>query len=679
MSDTNGTSNGKPLDADDFLRKRGGRATQGYRSPQIFANLLGLLNGESWFTWLEADLMRRDPQVILALAILRAPMYGVTWKIKARNTAVAEFIDATLTRIWQRALRKILHFLEYGIHAGEITYCYEDGKVRFDHLYDVHPRDARPLEFKEGMHRGDVAGVRINPTGGNTPIGGGTSGMGRIDLLAPHAWWFTGASEYSALYSRPVMAGAFLPWKEKRGRNGAVESRRLWYKKCAFHGPRMRYPDESTDMGIPGAPNLRSNQDLAREIAEKFENGGILALPNDLHPGDNTKFAWQWEDSESIQEVAGLREYPKDLDREILIGMEIPPELVEAATVGSGYSGRAIPSQVFFTIEDERARLVVEAADRMIIRGLVTLNYGPKEKYEIEVDSLAAMVARQSEDAGKPAAGKNDAKNDDTAGDNGGSGGAGPGGSNGDGSPVQLSLDQQRRIKELADAAYPDMPSVIPTVAPPIAPPIRLGHPDRWKAYRGPHGGHGWQSTVDPEIIKYQAERPSDHEAGQSKEETTRHPDHDGGFDAVAAKLPDAVKADAGLIAKAKAFYQRFYVATTNLMLKVQGVAPEVLDTADDFGKIFYASRPDAHGNSVDPMVSHFGVSSNTVAVVASHVLGRAAAWMRKKLRMALEATADMAAKVVEVFKAIAEEVAGLPVPTVEEVSEWLESRKKAR
>ena len=299
--DSNGThANGKPTDPDAFLR--GGHRLQGYRGPQIFGNLFGLLNGESWFTWAEADLMRRDPQVILGMAILRGPLYGVTWQVKTKNTAVAEFIDATLKRIWHRALRKILHFLEYGINAGELTFAAEDGQVHFDHLHDVHPRDAKPLQFLSGPHRGDVAGIRIRPTMGNL-------NAGMIDLTAPHAWWFAGNAEYSALYSRAHLAGAYLPWKEKRGRNGAIESRRLWYKKCAFHGPRMRYQDGSTDYGVPGAPNLRSNQDVAREIAEKFENGGILALPNDLHPGDNTKFAWDWQDAASIQEVAGLREY----------------------------------------------------------------------------------------------------------------------------------------------------------------------------------------------------------------------------------------------------------------------------------------------------------------------------------------------------------------------------------
>jgi hypothetical protein len=455
--ETNGKHDGE-MSADKFLK--GGRRTQGYRSPQVLGRSLGLLNGESWFNWTEADLMRRDPQVIFGMAILRAPLYGVTWNVKA-PTKVAEFVNATIQRVWQRSLRKVLHFLEYGVHAGEITHTLEDGLVRFDHVWDVHPRDARPLEYKDGPHRGDVAGLMVNPTGAST-------GIGRIDLLAPHAWWFPGNAEFGGLYSRPAMSGAYLPWKEKRGRNGAIDSRRLWYKKCAFHGPRMRYPDGSTDFGTPSQPNLRSNQDVAREIAEKFENGGILALPNDLHSGDASHFAWEWEDSGSIQEVAGLREYPKDLDREILIGLGIPPELVEAATVGSGYSGRAIPAQMFFTLMDEYARLIIQYIDQLIIRPLITLNFGRKTKYEILVNSLAAMVAKEAKEAKGEQKGGNDSDGDQD--DNRGVDDMSAHGRESDKPPVRLSQKLQDRVKALADAEYPDLP------------PVRLstGDPQDW-------------------------------------------------------------------------------------------------------------------------------------------------------------------------------------------------------
>ena len=349
------------------------------------------------------------------------------------------------------------------------------------------------------------------------------------------------------------------------------------------------------------------------------------------------------------------------MDREILKGLLIPPELVDAATVGSGYSGRSIPAQVFFTMEDEIAELIVQGTDNQVIRPLVDLNFGPKVKYEILLNSLAKLV--WGEDKGGGDKGGDSAKGDDED----------AGAPDKPADAVRLSLEQ--RIRELADATYPDLAPVVPITS------VRLSATSSaWKSYRGPHGGHGWQSTRDPSIIRYQAEQPSDREAGETKEETTRHPDHDGGFDAVAAKLPDAAKTR-GLVGKAKAFYERFFTAATNVMMKLHGLAPEVLDTADDFSKIFYAGRGDAAGHSVDPMVSHFGVSSNTVAVVASHVLGSASTYLRKKLRLALdESSAEtLAVNVVKVFAAFAEEIEGLPVPSVEEVKKWLEERSKTR
>lgn len=616
------TANGKP-DAEKFLK--GGRKLQGYKSPQVYGGL-GFLSGESWFTWIDADLMRRDPQVILGLSILRAPLYGVTWQVRSKSTAVAEFVDATLKRIWQRSLRKILHFLEYGVHAGEIQHILENGLVHFDTIHDAHPRDCRPLEYKRGRHQGQMAGVRVRPqmSGYNWDF----NEQGMIDIMPPHAWWFSGNSEYSSMYSRPAVAGSFLPWKEKRGRNGAVDSRRLWYKKCAFRGPRIRYPDQDTDIGTPGAPTVRHNQDLARELVEKFENGGVLALPNDLHAQDPSHFAWEWEDAQSIQEVAGLREYPKDLDREILIGMNIPPELVDAATVGSGYSGRAIPAQVFFRGEDEYANLIVASADKQIIRPLVDLNFGRKIKYEIELDSLAALVARESKDAGReaPAPRQDEGQDADDTG------------------PVRLSLATRERVKALADAEYPDLG------------PVRLG----WSAYQGPHGGKGWKNAATGEI-RYQDEQPD--EGDDSLSPISEH--------IPAEERPAARK-----------FFQRMadtaHAVALDLALKLHDVAPSILDTAADYSKIFYAAGAGKAVN--DPFHEHFGIGPNTVAVIASHVITRAAAFIKGKLaaskvRMSHESPVAVADAVVAVFEELAKAMPGLPVPKVEDVQKWLEEK----
>lgn len=369
--------------------------TAGYR-PFVWADRLNyVIDGRPRFTWLEADRMRWDPQVQFALRILRAPLYGATWKVRASHPRIAQFVDGQMRLLWSRCVPKLVRFYEYGVAIGEVLYTRRAGRVEFDRLLEVHPRDARPLEWKAGRRIGQIAGVRVKSASATAGIGR----AGTIELAAPHFLWFSGESEFGNPYGRPRMAGMYEPWLEKRGKGGAVEIRRHFFRKVSYRGGHLRFPIGTTDFGDENTgPIIKNNQDVAREIVEKFEAGGVLALPNTKD--DTGDYAWAWEDATALADAAGVRDYPKDLDREILIGAGIPPELVEAATVGSGYSGRAIPAQMFFTSMDEVVSLFVGCFCRQVIDHLVRVNFG-KQSYEVEPDSLARLVAREAEDAGQ--------------------------------------------------------------------------------------------------------------------------------------------------------------------------------------------------------------------------------------------------------------------------------------
>lgn len=365
-------------------------AKSGGYVPHVWTgNRLGIaIDGRPRFTWLEAERMRYDPQIQFGLRILRAPLYGVTWETQADSPAVQQWIDREWGRIYRRLIPRLVRFYEYGVAAGEVTYkqlrSRATGRTRihFDDFLEFHPRDARPLVYERGRRSGDLAGLHV------TSIRGGS-----IYLDRRHGFWFAGESEYGEWFGRPRLSGAYEPWVEKRGRHGAIDSRRLFFKKCAFRGPRMRYPIGKTDLGTPDTGTwLVSNQDIARELVEKFENGGVLALPN--VKGPNGEDLWSWEDPESFADVAKILDYPHELDKEILIGFGVPPELVEASTVGSGYSGRAIPAQVFFTSMDEVVNLIFEAIDTQIMRFLVRLNFGKRVNYEVVPRSLAQLMAQ---------------------------------------------------------------------------------------------------------------------------------------------------------------------------------------------------------------------------------------------------------------------------------------------
>ena len=331
----------------------------------------------------------------MGLRILRAPLYGATWKVEADSAAVENWVQRQSEHVYRKMLPSLVRFFEYGVDGGELVYAARkvNGKTRihFKEYLNVHPRDLQPILHPRAASR--MVCLRV----------GNIEGAGTLILDRRHSFFFRGEAEYGVWWGRPRLAGAYSPWFDKAARHAANDMLRLYYRKAAFRGPTMWYPPGETDMGGPETGSRpMANQDIAREIVEKFETGGVMALPSIYDDKGNA--LWRWEDPKTFSELSGLQDYKKMLDRDILVGLGIPPELVDAATVGSGYSGRAIPAQVFFTSMDETVALILDAIDRQVLRWLVKANFGP-QGYVIKPISLAKQVADGPPQPGAPGAG----------------------------------------------------------------------------------------------------------------------------------------------------------------------------------------------------------------------------------------------------------------------------------
>jgi hypothetical protein len=363
--------------------------------PAIYGSRLGYtIDNRPRFTWLEAERMRDDPQVQFGLRILEAPLYGLQWKVTADSDRLGRWIDRELTRAYRRILPRVGIAHEYGASGGELVFQARRvagrTEIHFKDFEELHPRHAKPLVWERGPRKGKLAGLAVNDS---------SAGRGTIYLDKLHSFWFRGEARFGEWWGRPRLAGAFEPWLEKRGRHGAISARQLFYKKC-FRGPMLRHPAGYTDFGDENSSHLISNQDIARELGEKFESGGVLAFINTVDQKTG-KYLWEWEDPKSFGDVAGILEYPRQLDKEILDGLGIPKELLEASTTGSGFSGRAIPAQMFFCSLDKWAAVLVEAIDRQILRPLVRMNFG-RVGYEISLVPLAKGMEKPDQPPAPP-------------------------------------------------------------------------------------------------------------------------------------------------------------------------------------------------------------------------------------------------------------------------------------
>lgn len=429
MASRNGTPSGK------FLKRP---ATAGY-VPRSHGYALYYHDGPFFNVYTDPPRMKRDPKIRIGLRMLRAPIHAAQGAVRANSPDVEAFVRSTLKRFWRGDLAAALRVYEYGHAAGEVCYCVRGGRLAYDGLREVHPLDARPLIYKGGHNKGSPAGVRVV----NVP-----DAPSGLDLYPPNSFWLVDEPECGLLYNRwPRLAGAWEPWMEKRGRHGGVDIRRTWFIKNAFRGGLLRYP-AGTHEDENGT--IISNEDEAQQILEKMETGGVLTLPNTKDPVSG-EYLWSYEPPASNGDITGVLDYGKLLDVEILEGLGIPPEMVEAATVGSGYSGRAIPAQMYYGSLDGVVNAIIETVDRQIIHRLVRENFGTGARYEIEAAPLAELLAGDDGEGGDdPDSPGGNEQWQPFAGSKKKTKPPAP-----PKPPTRMSLELRQRVRDLADERYP--------------------------------------------------------------------------------------------------------------------------------------------------------------------------------------------------------------------------------
>src|SRR5262249_26181150 len=139
---------------------------------------------------------------------------------------------------------------------------------------------------------------------------------------------------------------------------------------------------------------VRSARDKAREIAENAKAGVSVALPNTRDA--EKEYAWQLDWPSQTLNVDGLLNYLDRLEKRIFYGIGVPPELLEASEVGSGYSGRAIPMEGFLAGQQDNVDALVRAWRGQAGAPLVRFNFGEGAWYKLKARSLLETKRQQA-------------------------------------------------------------------------------------------------------------------------------------------------------------------------------------------------------------------------------------------------------------------------------------------
>lgn len=340
--------------------------------------------------------MLLDPQVRLCLAMREAPIHAVqlayqrgfdssgkpVWinGIKARNPAVAAWVQRQVQTIWTNYLPEILKAQVWGWSGGEVTVrLSEHNLLEIDRLLPRHAADVLLLK-----DRGDRYGIRIKRI----------TNCGEVDLPFPYCWFHTFNVDPGEDYGNPVLLGAYSPWADKWLDGAALDTRRLYMHKDAYGGMKIGYPEES--VYIDGQEKPVSARDLALQIAEQRAAGGTVTYPTTRDGMGNAK--WEIQDATVSSNPAHILQFPKDLDDEIRIGMEIPDDVISSDGVG-GWAGKRVTLAAFYSGLDSWVTQIFRDL-RLTLEPLVMLNWGKALDFDICFKPLEQVAMEQQSGAG---------------------------------------------------------------------------------------------------------------------------------------------------------------------------------------------------------------------------------------------------------------------------------------
>jgi hypothetical protein len=329
------------------------------------------------FTMQTAEAMRYDPQIRIGLGARNGLLLNAQAQAISEHAAIAQFVQEQWNRIWKCTAHILLRAKVYGYLPLEAVFREtrggaQDGRLEFDCFMEHHPSQARLL-----MHNGMLAGFRLHS---NTKH--------ERDVLAPVGLVCTFDAEFQNPYGSSLLERAYNAWYEKWMHGGAKKMLRLRMVKDAYLGDIFWYPPDQT-LQLPSGETLKWS-DVARQMVEARQSGSAMTLPL-MYDSQGRKLV-DYSPPRDTGGATSMFDWKRDLDHEIWKALEVPPEIIEAARVGSGWSGRSIPLLVALSAVQLEFSELLRCVDRDILRRLVEFNFGSNYHYELVPLPLADIV-----------------------------------------------------------------------------------------------------------------------------------------------------------------------------------------------------------------------------------------------------------------------------------------------
>jgi len=332
--------------------------------------------------------MRRTPTIAIGLAMRRAPLLGCKFGyeeggqfiegVRSNDPKVASFVNRQIARVWQHGVRHLLRAQVYGWAGAEIRYFLnpETNMVEVDRLLPRRSEDVQAL-----LRGGELIGMRVR----NVKHDGNE---GDADIMFPRCVYHVHAPQPGQFYGESILHGAYEPWCDKSLDGGANDVRKLFMRKDSYGGSTVRYPLGTIYVDGKEIPA----RDIAQQIVEQIQAGSVKTIPSETDDAGNSR--WDIEEATIPSNPQHILQFPKDLDVEMLRGMEIPEDVLTTDSSGA-WAGKRVPMAAFYSGLDMWLGQLVNDICEQVIEYLVSINFGSAIPFEATTKPLAEQAMEQ--------------------------------------------------------------------------------------------------------------------------------------------------------------------------------------------------------------------------------------------------------------------------------------------
>ncbi len=357
--------------------------TPGYKSQLWYSGRSEIIEDLPFFRLWHAEMMKADPIVRQSLNIRDAFLCALEVEVDAKNNELREFIGKQFQALWNFA-PVILKTKRYGYLAMQLDFTTDktNGYTIIESLKAFAPQDSKPA-----VQAGKVVGIFVSGGQGTRP-----QSIHEGPILNPRGLWTTFDAEFGMKFGQSILKRSFGPWWEKWMDHGSKKTTQLRMIKDAYRGDHFTYPPNQV-IQLPDG-RVVPWSDIMRQMGENSMSGSMMTFPA-MYDENGNKLT-EYTPPSDTGNPSAIWTWGENLDRDIRAGLDIPEEIIQAATTGSGYSGRSIPLLAALGACDIEAKELLKAIDQQVLRPLAWMNFGADPEYTIKavklIDTFAEAV-----------------------------------------------------------------------------------------------------------------------------------------------------------------------------------------------------------------------------------------------------------------------------------------------